>query len=54
MKNITTYTHTATGSQDTKDGWIASYSQEEIEERGMTAEECFEEDDGVTIIEVAA
>lgn len=45
------YIHIHTGSIDTRDGWIASYATEELDERGITAEQAFDEDEGVTLIE---
>jgi hypothetical protein len=44
------YMHKVTGAIDTKDGWIASYDAEELASRGLTAEEAFSEDEGVTLI----
>ena len=44
------YLHKETGSIDTRDGWIESYSQEELDERGLTAEEAFDEDASRTLI----
>ena len=46
------YMHKETGSIDSKEGWISSYSQEELEARGLTAEEAFADDEGVTLIEI--
>lgn len=46
------YMHKETGSTDDRDGWIASYTTEELEERGLTAEEAFDEDEGVTLFEL--
>lgn len=46
------YVHVGTGSISTKEDWVASYDKEELEHRGMTAEEAFSEDEGVTLIEV--
>jgi len=43
------YIHMTTSCQDTKDGWIASYTDEELEERKLTAEQAFNEDLGVTL-----
>jgi len=37
---------------DTREGWIASYSVEELELRRLTAEEAFEADVGNTLIEI--
>jgi hypothetical protein len=51
MKEIR-YMHKETGATDTREGWIASYSEEELEERELTAEEAFDEDDGETLFEV--
>jgi hypothetical protein len=39
-------------SVDTRDGWIASYPAEELAERGLTAEEAFALDEGITLFEV--
>ncbi len=41
-----------TGSIDTREEWICSYDPEELAVRGLTAEGCFEEDEGVTLIEL--
>jgi hypothetical protein len=49
---MTKYTHIETGSTDTREGWIDSYGDSELEDRGLTAEEAFGEDEGVTLIEV--
>ncbi len=38
------YLNQNTGNIDTKDNWLYAYSAEELEERGLTAEEAFEED----------
>jgi hypothetical protein len=46
------YAHIKTGCQDTRDGWISSYTDEELEERGLTAEQAFDEDDGVTLYQL--
>ena len=46
------FIHKETGSVDDRDGWITSYSAEELEERGLTAEEAFDEDEGVTLFEL--
>ena len=48
----TKYMHIMTSSVDTRAGWIASYCEEELEERGLTAEEAFSEDLEVTLFEV--
>ena len=45
------FIHIETGSIDTKEGWISSYLIEELEERGLTAEEAFIEDEGITLFE---
>ena len=47
-----TYIHVETGGKDTRQGWIESYDSEELEERGLTASEAFEQDLDVTLIEV--
>ncbi len=52
MSNTKNYMHVHTGSVDTKDGWILSYDAQELIDRGITAEQAFDEDDGVTLIEV--
>jgi hypothetical protein len=44
------YMHKETGAVDDRDGWIASYTTEELDRRGLTAEEAFTEDEGVTLI----
>jgi hypothetical protein len=47
------YMHRETGSIDTREGWLQSYSKEELEERGFsTAEQAFEHDVGETLIEL--
>ena len=46
------YMHKDTGSTDTQSGWIASYPQEELEERGLTAEEAFRADVDQTLFPV--
>jgi hypothetical protein len=46
------YYHVHTGSIDTKENWILSYDAQELEERKMTAEQCFDEDEGVTLCEM--
>jgi hypothetical protein len=46
------YMHKETGSIDTRDGWISSYDPEELGERGMTAEQCFDADEDVTLFAV--
>lgn len=45
------YTHKETGAQDTKDGWVASYDTEELEARGLTAEQAFDADLDITLFE---
>ena len=47
-----TYIHVETGGKDTRQGWIESYDSEELEERGLTASEAFNQDLDVTLIEV--
>jgi len=47
--NKMNYLHIITGSIDTKEGWIASYPAEELEVRGLTAYQAFEEDEGNTL-----
>jgi hypothetical protein len=44
--------HKETGSVDTRDGWVSSYCTEELDERGLTAEAAFAEDEGKTLIEI--
>ena len=44
--------HVETGATETKEGWISSYSVDELAERGITAREAFGEDEGNTLIEV--
>ena len=46
------YIHIHTGSIDTREGWIVAYSLEELEERKLTAEQAFNEDEGETLIKV--
>lgn len=50
----TYYMHFETGSVDTKEGWIDSYSNEELQERGLTiADQAFDDDiENVNLIEV--
>ena len=45
------YMHIVTGSTDTREGWIASYATDELAARGLTAEEAFDEDEGVSLVE---
>jgi hypothetical protein len=49
---MTKYIHIHTGAIDTREGWVASYDSEELEARGLTAEQAFDEDEGVTLVEV--
>ena len=52
-KETTTYMHKETGNVDTKEGWISSYDQDELDDRGgLTAKEAFQKDEGVTLYEV--
>ena len=44
--------HINTGTVDTAQGWMDSYMEEELEQRGLTAGEAFIEDEGVTLFEV--
>lgn len=46
------YSHIETAAIDTKEGWTDSYNSEELETRNLTAEEAFDEDEGVTLLEV--
>ena len=46
------YMHMQTGAVDVREEWIEAYSEEELERRGLTAEQAFQEDDGETLIEV--
>lgn len=48
----TQYMHVKTGTQDTREGWIESYDAEELKERGLTAEQAFDEDVGNTLCEL--
>lgn len=43
------YIHSDTGAINTKEGWIESYDPEELEDRGLTADQAFAEDDEVTL-----
>jgi hypothetical protein len=43
------YIHSETGAQDDREGWIGSYDPEELEERGISAERAFDEDEGQTL-----
>ena len=45
------YMHKETGATDTREGWEASYDPEELEARGLTAAEAFDEDEGETLLE---
>ena len=45
------YMHKETGIIDTADGWIASYTAEELAERGLEAIEAFFLDCNVTLFE---
>jgi hypothetical protein len=47
---MTKYMHKETGSVDTRENWECSYASEELEERGLTASEAFDEDKGKTLI----
>ena len=51
MEKVSRYIHIHTGAVDTREGWLASYSRDELEARGLPAEEAFLEDAGVTLIE---
>lgn len=44
------YIHIETGAEDTKEGWINSYDQDELDERGLTAIQAFEVDEDITLI----
>jgi hypothetical protein len=46
------YMHKETGTMDDREGWIASYTTEELDRRGLTAEEAFTEDEGKTLIAI--
>ena len=46
------YMHKETGSIDTAAGWIASYDREELDGRGLTADQAFSEDIGSTLFAV--
>jgi len=46
------YMHKETGSVDDREGWIASYSAEELAERNLTAEQAFDEDEGRTLFRI--
>jgi hypothetical protein len=46
------YLHVETGSVDDREGWIASYDAEELAERGLSAVEAFEADEGRSLIAV--
>jgi hypothetical protein len=43
------YKHKETGSADTNGGWVSSYDKDELAERGTTAKECFDEDEGFSL-----
>jgi hypothetical protein len=45
------FTHVHTGAIDTQEGWVASYDSEELEQRGLTAEQAFDEDESTTLLE---
>ena len=45
------YEHRETGMVATREDWIASYDPEELEARGLTAEQAFGEDEGRTLYE---
>ena len=47
------YMHKETGSINTKENWVASYDPEELEERGLSAEEAFKADEGKTLFKLA-
>ena len=44
MNTRPTYMHIHTGSVDIGEGWIQSYDPSELEMRGLTASEAFDED----------
>lgn len=46
------FMHVHTGSVDTQEGWEASYADEELEQRNLTAAEAFADDEGFTLVEV--
>lgn len=46
------YMNVHTGSVDTRDNWLLSYTEEELEDRWLTAEEAWEEDEGTHLLEV--
>lgn len=47
-----TYMHKETGTIQTREDWICSYDSEELEARGISAEQAFKEDQGRTLLEV--
>lgn len=46
------YMHKETGSIDSRDGWIASYSADELDARNLTAEQAFNADEGETLFQI--
>lgn len=52
MENAKMYMNIHTGSVDDREGWELSYGQDELDERGLTREEAFDEDEGGSLIEV--
>ena len=46
------YMHKETGSVAEKQDWLDSYSIGELDDRSLTAAECFAEDEGVTLFPV--
>lgn len=46
------YMHNETGSIDNRGGWITSYPADELDERKLTAEQAFNEDEGGTLIQI--
>ena len=43
------YTHKETGTEGTREEWIAAYDPEELAERGLSAAEAFNEGEGRTL-----
>jgi hypothetical protein len=53
MKTERKYMHIEIGDIDTRSGWESRYLAEELAERRLTAAEAFDQDDGLTFVEVS-
>jgi hypothetical protein len=45
------FMHTVTGSVDTREGWVLSYTEEELDDREISAEQAFEIDLNDSLLE---